>query len=358
METETLKAPFVYFGGKSTVAPAVWRALGQPKTYIEPFFGSGAVLLARPGYKPDVHIEDVCDADGFISNIWRAINFHPDETAKWCDWPVNHADLMARRRVLLANEQHLLDNLVKDDMWCDVKLAGYYIWAASCWIGSGLTCPNAIPHLGHAGAGVHKQSLTGKRPHLADAGMGVHKQSLTGQRPHLGDAGKGVHKQSLTVDSTQDLGAPYKPGIYAWFRRLSERLRNVRVVCGDWTRVCGGDWQDKMGDVGIFFDPPYTDDKRDGGVYHCESQAVELDVAKWCLERGNRPTYRIVLACYSDHQDLIKAGWTVKNWKTGGGYGNTARDNKQTQGKENAKRELLYFSPGCYFFQEQQALTL
>lgn len=47
-----MKAPFPYFGGKSTVAPIIWKALGQPKHYIEPFFGSGAVLLARPDYRP------------------------------------------------------------------------------------------------------------------------------------------------------------------------------------------------------------------------------------------------------------------------------------------------------------------
>lgn len=46
--TEALIAPFPYFGGKSKVADIVWQALGQPRHYIEPFFGSGAVLLARP----------------------------------------------------------------------------------------------------------------------------------------------------------------------------------------------------------------------------------------------------------------------------------------------------------------------
>ena len=39
-----MKAPFPYFGGKSSVASLVWDALGQPKHYIEPFFGSGAQM--------------------------------------------------------------------------------------------------------------------------------------------------------------------------------------------------------------------------------------------------------------------------------------------------------------------------
>jgi len=29
-----LKAPFVYFGGKSIIANIVWEVLGQPRTYI------------------------------------------------------------------------------------------------------------------------------------------------------------------------------------------------------------------------------------------------------------------------------------------------------------------------------------
>ena len=43
-----LPAPFPWFGGKSRVAPAVWERFGVVRNYVEPFFGSGAVLLARP----------------------------------------------------------------------------------------------------------------------------------------------------------------------------------------------------------------------------------------------------------------------------------------------------------------------
>ncbi|MGB9619722.1 MAG: DNA adenine methylase [Armatimonadota bacterium] len=62
-----LKAPFPYFGGKSKIAPLVWSRLGNVKNYVEPFFGSGAVLLARP----DEHcwwdkIETVNDKDGLL----------------------------------------------------------------------------------------------------------------------------------------------------------------------------------------------------------------------------------------------------------------------------------------------------
>lgn len=74
------------------IADIVWQALGQPAHYIEPFFGSGAVLLNRPDWVPRM-IETVNDKDGFIANVWRALQFAPNDVAKWCDWPVNHADL-------------------------------------------------------------------------------------------------------------------------------------------------------------------------------------------------------------------------------------------------------------------------
>lgn len=304
--TDNLKAPFPYFGGKSAVAKIVWDALGQPKHYIEPFFGSGAVLLMRPEYDPAVHIETVCDKDGFVCNVWRGLRHDPDEVAKWCDWPVNHADLSARKRRLIANEDRLLENLIADDEWFDAKLAGYWIWAASCWIGSGLTRP--------------------------------------GQRPHISNAGKGVNA--------------FTPNIYQWFRRLQERFRRVRVVCGDWTRVCGGDWQDKTGIVGMFFDPPYGISDRDTSVYHHDSVDVAHAVRDWCLKRGDRPTYRIVLAGYDEHEnDMLTAGWTVKPWSAQGGYSSTDRNGK-SQGQSNRHREMLYFSPHCVASKQLPQVTM
>lgn len=322
-----LKAPFPYFGGKSSVAQDIWQLLGQPRHYIEPFFGSGAVLLARPEYDPTIHTETICDADGYVCNVWRSIKYSPDETAGWCDWPVNHADLSARRKVIIKNEEHLLENLIKDDMWHDPKLAGYWIWSSCCWIGSGLTrpnaIPNAIPNVSGGGVGVHKLS---NMPHLAHGGKGVHQLS---NRPQLGGA------FSMRNNS-----------IHEWFEHLSNRLRYVRVVCGDWTRVCGGNWQDRMGTVGIFFDPPYSEKAgRSKGVYHRDCLKVAHEVREWALERGKRKRYRIVLAGYFDeHKDLLNHGWGARRWSALGGYANQRKGEKN----ENRHKEALFYSPYCH----------
>ena len=313
-----MKAPFPYFGSKRTVADKIWKALGDPAHYIEPFFGSGAVLLNRPDYSGQT--ETVNDKDGLLCNVWRALQDAPDEVAKWCDWPVNHADLNARRIILNKNAGKLCSMLQVYDDYYDAKLAGYWIWAASCWIGAGLTCPTAIPHIGDSGRGVHSQI-----PHISNSGKGVHSKI-----PHISDSGMGVQE-------------PYSPGLYEWFRELSERLRKVRVVCGDWTRVCGGNWQHGMGTVGIFFDPPYGVEDRAANVYHCDSTTLAKDVMLWCLEHGPHPNYRIVLCGYDEHEGLTRAGWTFEEWKTNGGYGNLG----QGQGRANKGRERIYYSPHC-----------
>ncbi|OGF47025.1 MAG: hypothetical protein A2231_03095 [Candidatus Firestonebacteria bacterium RIFOXYA2_FULL_40_8] len=319
-----LKAPFPYFGGKSRIAHTIWKKLGNVKHYIEPFFGSGAVLLARPNYIPGTHTETVNDKDGFVCNVWRSLIFMPDETARWCDWPVNHADLMARRQALLKNEEYLLENLIKDEKWCDPVLAGYWIWAASCWIGSGLTRPNAIPKISSKGLGVHSLAyMSCKRPHIAHGGKNIHAKC---QIPHILDGGKGINTHV---------------NIYDYLKKLQTRLRYVRVVCGDWSRVCGGDWQDGIGICGIFFDPPYSDKAgRDNSIYHVESTDVAHDVRKWAIPRGDKETYRIVIAGYEgEHNELEKYGWGKIGWTATRGYSSSDNDNR--------KKERLWCSPHC-----------
>ena len=377
-----LKAPFPYqdFGGKSSVAPVIWAALGQPKHYIEPFGGSAAVLLGRPDYNPLKHMETICDLDGFVSNAWRGMQFAPDELAKYCDWPVNHADLNARRKYL-NDHADLLLRLCEDPEYFDARIGGYWIWAMSCWIGSGLVRPNAMPDVTNA-KGVHKGGIIEKRPNLGNAGQGVaqilslrddrginnqiplltHETGIC-RRPTFGASGAhGAHKSSLVEEEPAaplDVRDPYTPGLYYWFRQLSERLRRVRVVCGDWSRVCGGDWQDDRGTCGIFMDtnetigffldPPYNPEvcNRDAKIYTQESATVANDVREWCRKRGDKKTYRIVLAGYYDeHKSLEDDGWTVYRWSAHGGFANRGKGN--TRGEINRHKEALFFSPHCH----------
>ena len=94
-----MKAPFPWFGGKSIIAPDVWRRFGNAKCYIEPFFGSGAMLLNRP--EPFDGVETINDKDGLVSNFWRAVKAEPDAVAEHADWPVLENDLVDQWNLML-----------------------------------------------------------------------------------------------------------------------------------------------------------------------------------------------------------------------------------------------------------------
>src|SRR6185369_15379860 len=109
---EATKAPFPWFGGKSRAAPLIWDRFGEVVNYVEPFAGSLAVLLSRPSAP---QIETVNDLDCYLANFWRCLSALStgcdyegrtgdevaSEVASFADWPVNEADLHARRRWLV-----------------------------------------------------------------------------------------------------------------------------------------------------------------------------------------------------------------------------------------------------------------
>ena len=113
---------FPYYGGKSRVAGEIWQRFGNPDYYYEPFAGGLGVLLgrSRPG-----KYEFISEADGFITNFWRAAKHAPDDVAGWADDPPNSLDLIARMHWLKEQKASLLANLEANPDYFDVKLAGW-----------------------------------------------------------------------------------------------------------------------------------------------------------------------------------------------------------------------------------------
>jgi hypothetical protein len=311
-----LRAPFPYFGGKMRAAHLVWERFGDVSNYVEPFFGSGAVLLARP-HAPG--IETVNDADAYLANFWRAVQHDPDEVARWADWPANENDLHARHCWLVNEGRERVERLTTDPEYYDVKVAGWWVWGLCLWIGSGW-CRDLRakrPHLGNAGRGVHRQL-----PHLGNAGQGVHRQL-----PHLGDAGRGVCQV-------------WREHLIGYMRALADRLRRARVCCGDWTRVLGPTPTVKQGLTGVFLDPPYAQDERHAALYTVETN-VSTAVREWAIAHGDDPRLRIALCSYGEEPCPVR--WERVSWKAKGGYGNQGNE----RGRENAHRETIDFSPNC-----------
>ena len=328
-----LKAPFPYFGGKSRVCEEVWSRFGAVRNYVEPFAGSLAVLLGRP--LPFDGVETVNDKDGLLANFWRAMKMHPEEVAHHADWPVNEADLHARHLWLVGQRESLTARLMGDPSWCDPVAAGWWVWGISTWIGSGW-CAGEGCWISKDGVFQKRDNGDGdsgvnyQRPHLGNLGQGVHKK-----RPHLGNLGQG---DALVFDSTgiEDM------------RNLQDRLRHVRVCCGDWQRVVQESVVFMSSGVpcAVFLDPPYaTEADRDMGLYAMESGTVAHEVREWCKQHGNDPRLRIALAGYEvEHSELESLGWSVWEWKALGGMSNGS---KEGRGFKNKGRERIWFSPHC-----------
>ena len=318
MTASTLQAPFPYFGGKRKAADTVWPAFGRVDNYVEPFAGSAAMLLAAP---PDaVRIETINDFDGFIANFWRAIAHDPDAVAHAADWPVNEVDLMARHSWLVRHRAPITEQLCADPAWYDARSAGWWVWGACNWIGGGW-CSGDGPWVHDGTRLVRKEG---------NAGQGINRQL-----PHLGDAGRGINRK-LPDDST-----PRGEFIRAWMRELHQRLRDVRVTCGDWGRVVKDSITTRHGLTAVFLDPPYTKGEMDysaGGM----GLGIADDVRAWCAANGSNPQLRIVLCGHAgEHDALLAQGWHIRTWKAGGGYALT------DEAIANAKSETIWCSPHC-----------
>lgn len=349
-----LKAPFPWFGGKSRVAHLVWDRFGDVRNYVEPFAGSLAVLLRRPS---SPKIETVNDLDCLIANFWRALKEDPQAVASHADWPVNEADLHARHQ-WLVNRVHTpewREQMKTDPHFFDAKVAGWWVWGISQWIGSGW-CKNpeyrGRTNAGRQARGIHAE----KRPYLSNhgGGMGVHGGH---KRPRLGnDHGRGVLNKSVPrqiPDIGGDGGAAGRAihasgvesrgGLYQWMSDLSERLRRVRVCCGDWSRVLGPAPTTCIGTTGVFLDPPYAVDDR-ADVYNEESRDVAGSVREWAIANGDNPELRIALCGYEGEHEMPDS-WECVRWKANGGFGN--QRSEDTRGRLNATRERIWFSPYC-----------
>jgi hypothetical protein len=168
---------------------------------------------------------------------------------------------------------------------------------------------------GNAGQGINRQL-----PHLGNAGQGINRQL-----PHLGDAGQ---------------------GIFDIMQALSDRLRNVRICCGDWQRVMGESVTSKNGLTAIVLDPPYLSADTAGDLYRTDSATVAHDVREWALANGDNPLLRIALCGYDGEHAM--PGWSEVPWKAKGGYGGQGNGDNV-----NAARERIWFSPHCLGARQQ-----
>lgn len=298
-EPVELRAPFVYFGGKSRAAPLVWAALGDVHHYVEPFAGSLAVLFERPAQAVRAgreRIETVNDLDCLVANFWRSVSKDPQSVAAHADWPVSECDLHARQN-WIVNQHAFRERMLTDPDYFDARIAGWWVWGMGQFIGDKFCDPAKNP----------------------------------------------PPRTRVRMRGTAGVCGSTAPDTYHWFQLIAERLRPVHVACGTWEKcvtpaALGND------PCGVFLDPPYLEGAAGysaGGV----GTNLSATVREWALENGTQPHLRIVLAGYEgEHDEVEKHGWSVVQWKAHGGM---SSGRKGGDGNGNRLRERLWLSPHC-----------
>lgn len=356
-----LDPPAPWFGGKRKTAAELWKRFSKLGAYCSPFAGLAAVELACPPETIPTY-ETINDINGYISNFFRATQRYPDHVAYYADNPINHADLIARHRWLVGTEwpqPHIdipqdyeneplrsaylagyyhtykspYDNfrfrIQNDPDYCDPKIAGWWVWGQSIWIGGGW-CFLPYKDNRRDGEGVLQVS-----PDMPD--IPGHVPGVKNQRPQLGHHFPGVHthrRYNTLID---------------YIAAISNRLKMTRVLCGDWRQAIGNSPTIDTapnGMIGVFLDPPYGVTDRDASLYAAESLTVAGECREWAKKHDNDPRFRIALCGYDgEHNELEARGWDVFSWEANGGM--EARGRKKGGDKPNARRERIWFSPYC-----------
>jgi len=323
-----LNAPFPWFGGKRRVADLVWDRLGPVDNYVEPFAGSLAVLLGRPDDGWQTGAETVNDADCYLANFWRALAADPEAVARFADQPVNECDLVARHLWLVNTGRACIAQLEADPNFYNAQVAGWWVWGLNAWIGSGW-CSGTGPHKLIDGEVIDTRQL----PHLGDTGRGVNRKL-----PHLGNRDQGGQLRP-------------NPDLQDYFLALSERLRRVRVCCGDWSRVITNGALAFGDTVGVFLDPPYSGDVRAKDLYRVEGHDIAEAVRQWAIDNGGNKRLRIALCGYeAEHAGKMPPGWTVHAYRANRAYGSS---NGKSDNSANRTQERIWFSPHCVLNQPQ-----
>lgn len=275
---------FQYRGSKDDVAHIIWERFGNDDCdcYIEPFMGKLGCLLQRnvkDGAKPKVEV--VGDLNGYICNLFRAIKLEPDKLADRVDNQVlAEMDVLARDRWLRDHRQEIEKLLLSHPNAFSLDAAEWWLFYMSL---------------------------------LPDT-----------------SASRTARKHSIPN---------YSPGVFnicdkvPYLRALSDRLKNVRLIYGDWRRTIRACPPGKI--TAVFFDPPYGwDAGRRMSMYEHDEPHVAKDAARVAVLLGRQPGFRVCFAgLEGEHQ--FPPDWEVVAWQAP-----KAR-------YENRSRERLWFSPGC-----------
>ena len=303
-----MKPAWPYFGAKTAAAETIWRLLGNPPFYIEPFCGTCAALLGRPGWRPRLYRREIVnDANGLLVNALRAIRYRPSIVLRHAGTQTSEIDMHARQAKLAQVDTSALRAwLEASPTVCAPVLAGWWL-ACAC---------DAI------GATIPSGPWTVQDGHLTKTGRpGGIARSIPSISRHSGIRAEDGRQR-----------------VYA----IAERLAAVTILAGDWRRALTPSATASRtmllsdgGSPGVLFDPPYT---VGADLYAHGDNTISAQVEQWCLTEAPAG-WRIIVCGYAgDHPALEQAGWAVhQGAAAGSGYSHTAV----------RSRETLWASPAC-----------
>lgn len=82
-----------YFGGKAKIAPWVVSKIPKHLVYVEPFFGSGAVMFAKPPIRNSKYIEIINDINSDVYNFYKVVRDNPKELVAMLDTAIYSREL-------------------------------------------------------------------------------------------------------------------------------------------------------------------------------------------------------------------------------------------------------------------------
>lgn len=303
-----LRAPFPYYGSKLAAAPLIESLMGPINNLVIPFAGSLGELLGRSA---PAKIETVNDFDGLVVNAWRGLAYAPEQLADLCDHPVHEVTLRAAHDLLIARADGLRELVHGSPTAFDAELAAWWIWGRSCWLGGGWCQVTEAASAGKSG-GMRVRVLG--REGTPYHGQGVAKPMGRRQLPMLsGSDGTGVgYGQGVLAGSNRDR-------LLEYFAALAERLRWVRITCGDWSRIVTPAVTTSHGLTGVSLDPPYDHALRSSRLYREDDPALSQATRVWAIEHGDDLMLRITLCGKGEeHDETLAHGWSKHLWRKDG----------------------------------------
>lgn len=230
----------------------------------------------------------VNDRDAHLTNFWRSVQKDPGIVSTIIrSTPPDECTLEAVNKLLRGAVPKLEESLRDTVDFFDPKLAAYWVWGMSLWIGDGFADPTK-----------------GKIRQMPSTPRGVH--------------GVGIR------ENTREL-----------LQALSDRLRNVTICTGDWERLVSDAYIGRA-KTAVFLDPPYSVSPH---LYNGSTDASVLErVESFCRRASSN--IRIAVCGYADTMKL-PPDWEEVAWTSPGGMNNNGTTN-------NRFKERIWFSPNCH----------